>query len=223
MKIQTQLFVLTAAMAATGFSTAQEVGRVISSTPILQQVGVPRQVCGTEEVEVQRSNSGAGAAIGAIAGAALGSASGGRGAGRVAATMIGAIGGAVLGDRIEGEPESRLQSVQRCGTQTNYENRVVAYSVVYEYGGRQFTVQMPNDPGPTLALQISPVGANTYSAPPVYVQPRTVVVQQPVYAPYPVYYPRTYYPPVRLDLNLGYGGGYGQGHWRGHRDGPYWR
>jgi len=71
--------------------------------------------------------------------------------------MIGILGGAVVGDRIEGAPESQVQDVQRCRTQTFYENRTVAYNVLYEYADKNYSVQMPYDPGPTLQLQITPV------------------------------------------------------------------
>ena len=55
-----------------GLSVAQEVGRVISSTPVIQQIGVPRQVCTTQQVTSPGAKSGAGAAMGAIAGGAIG-------------------------------------------------------------------------------------------------------------------------------------------------------
>ena len=200
---------------------AVDIARVISATPVLQQVAVPRQVCTDQQVAVQAPKSGAGAVMGAIAGGALGSAAGGRGAGRAAATVLGAVGGAVLGDRIEGAPETELRTVRQCGTQTTYENRTVGYNVVYEFAGKQYSAQMPNDPGPTLALQIGPVGAvsneqrQTYAADiPVYEEPRPPVV---VSQPYPVYYtrPSYYYPPISLEFGYGYwGGGYrGHHHW----------
>ena len=154
-----KLFLLAASLCTAALACAQDMGRVLSSTPVMQQVAVPRQACSTEQIEVQRPNSGAGAAIGAIAGGALGSASG-HGPGRAAATVIGAIGGAVLGDRIEGTPEPQFQNVQRCSMQTFFETRTVAYNVVYEYAGKQYSVQMPNDPGPHIALQIVPAGAS---------------------------------------------------------------
>jgi uncharacterized protein YcfJ len=86
----------------------------------------------------------------------MGNAVGG-GSGKAAATMIGILGGAVVGDRIEGAPESQVQDVQRCRTQTFYENRTVAYNVLYEYADKHYSVQMPYDPGSTLQLQITPV------------------------------------------------------------------
>ncbi|MBC7917198.1 MAG: glycine zipper 2TM domain-containing protein, partial [Rhodoferax sp.] len=113
-----QLAMVLGGLAATAVAMAQDVGRVISSTPVMQQIAVSRQVCSTQQVEVQRPNSGAGALIGAIAGAALGNASGGRRSDRAAASAVGAIGGAILGDHIEGSPEPQVRDVQRCGTQT---------------------------------------------------------------------------------------------------------
>jgi len=211
--------ILVAAIAATSSAAFAQVGRVLSSTPVTQQVGVPRQVCTTEQVAVAQPKSGAGAALGAIAGGAIGNAAG-HGAGQAAATMLGIIGGAVVGDRIEGQPQTQLQEVQRCSNQVFYENRTVAYNVVYEYAGKQYSVQMPQDPGPTLQLQVTPVGSlPTVPSPTAQLenggaQPATVIVAQPAY---PAYYPQPYYPPVSVNLGLGYWGGYygyGRGHWR---------
>lgn len=154
--IMKKLLLLSAAMVSSGLSLAQEQGQVISSTPVIQQVAIPRQVCTNEQVAVQQSKSGAGALMGAIAGGAMGNAVGG-GSGKAAATVLGIIGGAAIGDNIEGSPQTQFQNVQRCRTQTFYENRVVAYNVAYEYAGRQYSVQMPYDPGPNIQLQITPV------------------------------------------------------------------
>ena len=210
------------ALGAGSSAMAVDLAHVLSATPVIQQVAVPRQVCADQQVLVQQPKSGAGAVVGAIAGGALGNAAGGRGAGRAAATVLGAVGGAVLGDRIEGAPESELRTVRQCSTQTTYENRTVAYNVVYEFAGKQYSTQMAHDPGPTLALQIGPAEAATPVAPqsyaadiPVYQDaPPAVVVTQP----YPVYYPRPYYyPPVAVELGFGrwgYRGGYwGHHHW----------
>ncbi|MFM7802420.1 MAG: hypothetical protein ACKO69_09835 [Limnohabitans sp.] len=57
-------------------SQSQEVGRVISSIPIIQQVAVPRQVCTQQQVTTQPQKSGAGALMGAIAGGTVGHAIG---------------------------------------------------------------------------------------------------------------------------------------------------
>jgi uncharacterized protein YcfJ len=154
---------------------AQEVGKVISSTPIIQQVAVPRQVCNNEQVVTQGQKSGAGAAMGAIAGGAIGN-SMGQGSGRAAATMLGLFGGAILGDKVEGPSTPEVRNVQNCSQQMFYENRTMAYNVVYEFAGKQYTVQMPQDPGPTVRLQITPVApppASTgYGVPPAGSAPR---------------------------------------------------
>lgn len=102
--------------------------------------------------------------MGAIAGGAMGNAVGG-GNGKVAATMLGLIGGAVVGDNIEGAPQTQVQNVQRCRMQTFYENRTVAYNVAYEYASKQYSVQMPYDPGATVQLQITPVVSGPHMAP----------------------------------------------------------
>jgi len=213
-------------------------GRVISSTPIIQQVAVPRQVCSQQPMVVQgaRSTSGAGSVIGAIAGGLLGNTIG-HGGGRAAATALGVMGGALVGNAVEanGSP-AYAQNVQQCTTQTTYENRTVAYNVTYEYAGRQYTVQMPQDPGPTVRLQVTPMAAGNTE--PVYssgsvtasegipimrsveVAPAPVVYAAPAVYPAPVVYPSygygPYYPPVGVSLNFGYSRGYGYGHrhWR---------
>ena len=135
---------------------AQEIGKVISSTPVIQQVGVPRQVCSENQVVTPGQKSGAGAAMGAIAGGAIGNQVG-QGSGRALATMIGLVGGSMLGDKIEGPGTPEVRNVQNCSTQTFYENRTIGYNVVYEFAGKQYTVQMPQDPGPTVRLQVTPV------------------------------------------------------------------
>lgn len=233
MKKPLVLIATTMALGASSAAFAVDIARVLSATPVVQQVAVPRQMCTDQQVEVQQPKSGAGAALGAIAGGALGNAAGGRGAGRAAATVLGAVGGAVLGDRIEGAPGSQLQTVRQCSMQTTYENRTVAYNVVYEFAGKQYSTQMPHDPGPTLALQIGPAGASNYeeqepvnTAQPSYAPPQTYAQQPPVYVqqapvvvtqPYPVYYTRPYYPPIALEFGFGWGGyrgGWGGHHWR---------
>lgn len=199
---------------------------VISSTPVVQQVAVPRQVCNTQAVITQAPKSGAGALMGALAGGAVGNAIG-AGGGRAAATVIGLVGGAMIGDSIEGGG-SQVQNVQQCTTQTFYENRASYYNVVYEYQGTQYNVQMTGDPGPYVRLQVTPVGAITPSPEPIqsnqpqaYIQPapaaQPVYVQPmayPAYYPQPYYYAPYYYPPIGLSLDFGYSRGYGGWHHR---------
>ena len=167
---------------------AQESGRVISSTPVIQQVAVPRQVCTNTQVATQGQKSGAGALMGAIAGGTVGN-NVGAGSGRTAATMLGVLGGAILGDKVEGAPAPEVRTVQSCTNQIFYENRTTGYHVVYEFAGKQYTVQMPTDPGPTVRLQITPV-----AAPPVTSYP-AVPLGTPAPPPVPLGSPMPVPPP----------------------------
>lgn len=196
---------------------AQEVGQVISRTPVFQQVATPRQVCTPVAVSSAAPTSGAGALMGAIAGGAIGQQIGG-GTGQALATMAGVVGGALLGDRIESPAASNTTVQQQCTVQTVYENRLTGYNVVYEYAGKQYNVQLPQDPGPTIALQISPVAAPASPTPvapmaPV-AAPAPVIVQPPVVVAPPVYVRP--WPPISTSIHLGwgwYGGGHHR-HWR---------
>ena len=97
----------------------------------------------------------------------------------------------------------------------------VAYNVVYEYNGRQYNVQLAQDPGPTIPLQVTPVGNS--APPPVQAPVQTIssqpYEQQPVYVQQPTWYQATPYArpytPISVDLNLGYVyGGHRHGGWR---------
>jgi len=128
-----------------------------------------------------------------------------------------------VGDKVESNTNS--QPVTTCTTQTLMENRLVGYNVVYEYAGKTYNVQLPQDPGPTIALQIAPAGMPTTLQPGavapatvitqptvVYTQPPVVYAQPPVvYAPAPYYRPW----PINTSINLGFGWyGGGHRHWR---------
>jgi uncharacterized protein YcfJ len=242
------LFSAMGVLAATAtLANAQEVGRVLSSTPVIQQVAVPRQVCSNQPVAVQQPNSGAGAVVGGLAGGVIGNQIGG-GSGRAAATALGVIGGALLGNRVESNTnQPQMANVAQCSTQTFYENRTMGYNVRYEYAGKEYQVQMPYDPGPTIKLQVTPVSAaqpaaDMAEAPaPEVAQPGTVqpavvagaptvavAPAYPAYATYPAYpaypayapAPAYWWPPVSLSLGFGWWGGHG-GHWGGGHG--HWR
>ncbi len=202
---------------------AYEQARVISSTPVVQQVNVPQQNCQNVPVLVQEPKSGAGAVMGAIAGGVLGNAIG-QGGGNAAATAIGMMGGAILGDKVESN-SGTLQNSQQCAT-SYVQSRVTHYNVVYEYAGKQYNVALPNDPGQSLTIQLTPAVAN--SAPvqtnDIQVAPQQVYAQ-PVYSAQPVYINSYPYPypnygyPLAIGVGLGYywrgGGGYHHGgRWR---------
>jgi hypothetical protein len=150
--------------------------------------------------------------------------------------MIGVMGGAIVGNNVEG-PKTQTQNVQQCSTVTTYENRTMHYDVVYEYADKRYNIQMANDPGAFVRLQVSPIGIlppasrspQSYqqyqtepatvivSRPTVYVQPATVQVYQ---APQVRYYPAPYYNPIGISLNLDYSRGgnrnrnHSHSHWR---------
>ncbi|MEI8324034.1 MAG: hypothetical protein WCH44_01500, partial [Betaproteobacteria bacterium] len=56
---------LSTTLVTAGLCSAQELGRVVSATPVAQQLTIPRQVCYVEQVAVQQPKSGAGALVGA--------------------------------------------------------------------------------------------------------------------------------------------------------------
>ena len=211
------------ALSAAGAGWAQDVGRVISSMPIIQQVAVPHRVCNTEQISYQQPSSGAGAILGALAGAASGNSVGGRGAERAAATAIGMVGGAVIGDRVEGPGGERVQNVERCTVQNFMENRTSGYQVLYEFAGKQYSVQMAQDPGPSIALQVAPANGLMSQAPaqttvisssnPLYTQPSVTYISVPAPS---VYYPAASYRPVFVPTVV-----IPWGH--RHRDRHFWR
>jgi uncharacterized protein YcfJ len=194
-----------ALLAALPASAMDIMARVISSTPVVQQVAVPRQVCNNQQYITEAPRSGGGALLGALVGGVAGNAIG-SGGGRAAATALGVFGGAIAGDRIEGGGAQQVQNVQQCGTQTYYENRTTGYNVVYEYQGQQYNAQMANDPGLYVRLQVSPVGG-VNSQPMQPGQPQALQQQQdqiPVEqgyvvqssAPQPIYGQPVYSQPV---------------------------
>ncbi|PUE62939.1 hypothetical protein B9Z45_02455 [Limnohabitans sp. 2KL-17] len=208
-------------LATAGLAQAQEVGQVISRTAFYQQVAMPRQTCSQAPVAVQNPTTGAGALMGAIAGGVIGNQIGG-GSGRALATMAGVVGGAIMGEKVE-NPGSQVQNQTTCTTQTVYENRLTGYNVVYEYAGKQYNVQLPQDPGPTIQLQVTPLSAprseaTAISSVTMSAAPVTLVTEsRVVYVPSPAY---RNHPPVYTNVNLGWGWGsaYGYspryGHWR---------
>ena len=85
------------------------------------------------------------------------------------------------------------------------------FNVVYEYAGKQYTVQLPNDPGAFVTLQINPTFSASTPPPPlapapqvIYLQSPPQVLSNPVYVmPYaPPYY---YGNPLPFTFNFGLG------------------
>ncbi|MEO8248874.1 MAG: hypothetical protein ABI589_05845 [Burkholderiales bacterium] len=219
-------------LAAAGASAA-EVGRVISSQPVVETTFVPRRVCSTEPMLLDVAPTGggalAGAAVGGLAGIAIGS-----GGGRAIATMIGFIAGSIVGDQIEANRAPQLFDVEHCSVQNFTEQRSAGWDVEYEYAGKRYAARLADDPGATIPVDVAPAGAAPLAtAPvlPVVTAPRLVYARpdgyqaypasaypgppypQPGYGTgypsYPVYSPRPTYagPPISIGLGFTYIGG----------------
>lgn len=125
---------------------AVEYARVVSRTPVLEQVITPREACRDQAATVQTGTPIAGTAV-----------------------------GGTTGYRIESARPARVFTTRRCVTEQIIENRIAAYDVIYELGGKRYTVRLAQDPGDTLAIELMPrmLGApagTTYVTVPVPVQ-----------------------------------------------------
>jgi uncharacterized protein YcfJ len=203
-----KVIVMAALACVAGLSQAAEYGKVISSTPVMQEVLIPQRTCRDEQVEVEQPKNPAGSVIGAVAGGLLGSTMG-RGSGNAAATAAGVIVGAVVGDQAaNANSGTTTRTERRCSTQQVRSQQLAGYDVVYEYAGKRYTTRMAKDPGDSIPLQISPIGSAVSSAPVVSIE--TVVEEEPVRIVRRV--EPVYAPPVVLHWDLWPGPGPGFGH-----------
>ncbi len=213
-----------ALIGASGAASAAQYADVVSATPVMGSVAVPRQACADVERVVQPQPSGAGALIGAIAGGVLGNQFG-HGFGRAAATGLGVVAGSSIGNQVEANANPPVTVAGRdCRTVSQVQSRVIGYDVVYEYNGQRYTTRTANDPGPRLAIDVRPQ-AGYADAPPAYVSapvyagtPAYVEAPAPVYypAPAPAYYygaPAYYGPTIGIGVGYGYGWRHGYRHW----------
>ncbi len=96
---------------------------------------------------------------------------------------------------------------------------VVAYRVLYEFAGKQYQVDLPYEPGPTLLISVSPepMPAPSLVLPPPPVAMAPAPLPAPVYiSPYPYPYPYPYYygpSPFSFHFGIGYYRGHGH-RWR---------
>jgi uncharacterized protein YcfJ len=160
------------AMAADQYT---DTARVLSSTPQMERVNVPRQECRTEYQQQSYrngdNNSVAGALIGGIAGGLLGSTVG-KGNGRVAAAAVGAGVGAIAGNSIannqRGYGGTRSVPVQSCYQVDNWQTVNTGYLVTYEYNGRTYSTVTNEQPGRYIDVNVA-------------IEPRSRVVSQVSY------------------------------------------
>ena len=128
---------------------------------------------------------------------------------------------AILGNQVEGGNSPGYQNVQRCTTQTRYDNQFLGYDVVYEYGGRQYSTRTQQDPGQWIPVTVQPAvapAAPPSSYPQGYgygydsVQPGVVVTETPIYTS-PVYVSPSYGATIEYNRGGGWDHGYRR-HWR---------
>jgi len=139
-----------------------DTARVLSVTPQVERVNVPREECRTEYQQQSyrddRGHSIAGAVIGGIAGGLLGNTVG-RGSGRVAATAVGAGVGAIAGDRIANSRNNvvttRTVPVQSCYQVDNWQTVNSGYLVAYEYNGRTYNTVTSEHPGRYIDVNVA--------------------------------------------------------------------
>jgi len=194
--LKTTALTAVAAGLAGGMSAvrAADYATVLSSTPIVQTVTVPRQECADVQRHVAPQPSGAGALIGAIVGGVVGNQFG-HGMGRAAATGLGAVGGAALGNHVEMDGQrGGVVPSRQCRTVHVHEKRVAGYDVVYEFNGQRYSTRLDRDPGPHLAIDVRPADDR-------YVRPRSGTAVPPAYSEGPAYAepPRYVEPPRYIE------------------------
>lgn len=216
-KIMPNLIAIAMGLGAVSAVIAQEKARVLSSTPVVKQYNVPQQVCGASQVIVAEPKTGAGALLGTVAGGLLGN-SVGSGGGRAASTALGMVGGAIIGNNLESQ-QLDTQNLTTCSTQNTVQN-ITVYQVVYEYAGKQYSVEMPSDPGQFIMVQLNPIVQGQVppigAAPPAGSAPTALVgaptIASTLVAPAPTYVaaplPYSYSYPYAYPLGYGYPFGY---------------
>lgn len=164
-KLLTGALLATAAAAAQA-ETAYESARVLDSIPVYRSVEIstPRQECWQEEVVRHTRRGGYDShtpdLLGAVIGGAVGNAVGRNKSNKRVGTVVGALlGGSIARDMSRGRRDERVayyDTVERCRTVQEYreEQKLVGYDVLYRYNGREYSVRLPRDPGPTLRLRV---------------------------------------------------------------------
>jgi uncharacterized protein YcfJ len=156
---------MTAAGAALG-NTAYEDAVVLESIPVYRTVefSMPRQECWQEEIARHSRRDGYDSRtpdlLGAVIGGAVGSAVGHNKSNKRVGAVVGALlGGSVARDlshRGRRESSVRYDTVEHCRTvhDRRQDQKLVGYDVLYSYNGREYSVRLPRDPGPTLRLRV---------------------------------------------------------------------
>ena len=151
---------VTAIGAYAGYQMAEDDGfaDVISVTPNLETVQVPREVCEDRVVEQRKPVKDKHQITGTVAGAVIGGVLGnqvGDGSGQDIATAAGAIAGGVAGKKAhEKVQENNTETLvtSECRTVYDAQQKQDGYRVTYEVDGEQRVIVMSEDPGSRLRL-----------------------------------------------------------------------
>jgi uncharacterized protein YcfJ len=139
--------------------------RVLSVNPVIRYVTVttPVKECWDDVEYYTRSYPEPGRAGKTLFGAIVGGVIGhqfGSGSGNDAATIAGSLIGAAAASRSHNGPAYRTNEysrpVRRCNTnyQSQKEERIEGYDVIYTYHGRKYATRTPFDPGKKLKIRV---------------------------------------------------------------------
>jgi hypothetical protein len=121
--------------------------------------------------------------------------------------------------------EGAISASQSCTYANSTTETVKAFKVVYELSGRQYAVELPENPGSHIQLQVTSSTVQNSSAPEgmTVVGASTEVIAQPVVTTTAFTYPNVYYSgviyrpmPIFIGASIRYGGGYRIGRVRRH-------
>jgi uncharacterized protein YcfJ len=137
-----------------------DTARVLSSSPVYQQINQPTRECWREQTGYTTEpapRSYGGAVLGAIVGGVVGHQIGG-GSGKDVATAAGAAIGAVTGNNIDNngrDLQTRPVEEERCRVVDHWTRQITGYNVIYRYQGNEYSTFMSHDPGAVLRLDVS--------------------------------------------------------------------
>jgi uncharacterized protein YcfJ len=137
----------------------EDYAEVVSATPAMKTVRVPREDCHDEVVSQAKPTKDPNQIAGTIAGAVVGGVIGhqiGDGRGRDLATIGGAAAGGYAGNKIQEKAQERntTQTTQRiCQTVMDKRQEQVGYDVVYRLKGKEHSIRLDYDPGNRIPVE----------------------------------------------------------------------
>ena len=126
--------------------------RVISATPNIERFVETRQQCSeqVQQVTTQGSSNLGGVLVGEAVAPAIG-----KGTGKTIATATGAALGAQVARNYGEQPTTTSKVVQVCQPVSMVREQVRDYHVRYEWEGREYSVNLPQNPGAWLRVNTS--------------------------------------------------------------------